>query len=113
MPYFWPEWDGPDLCVGTLFTIDLDPYEDNTGIEVRCEWYKNGQMKRWCRLKNNELDGLYMEHYRDGQVKLRCTYESGQIVGKYEEYYRDGSIKQRSNFSRPKKHERIGIGFAW
>ncbi|MDD4141582.1 MAG: hypothetical protein PHR20_02145 [Bacteroidales bacterium] len=93
--------------------VDYSP-ETNI-VEVRKDYYKNGQVKIEACYRNNISEGVRREYDSLGNITTSFIFEKGKITGEgiideqlnkhghWKEYYTDGVMRAEGNYSLDKK----------
>ena len=66
-------------------------------VEVKKEWYENGQLSSEEPYVNNEKHGLCKDWYENGELMFEHPYVNGKIHGLLKRWYKNGEL----NFEHP------------
>lgn len=74
------------LVLSYLFAFYMITYS-NAEIEVKKEYYPNGQLRSEIPYKKGREDGIMRRYYPDGSLQLDVSYRDGKKEGAWKEYF--------------------------
>jgi antitoxin component YwqK of YwqJK toxin-antitoxin module len=70
----------------------------NSKKEFKIEYYKNGNVKLKCEIKNDEKHGDCFEYYEEGMLLKKSTWINNKLQENVIYYFKNGNVKSIYNY---------------
>jgi len=70
-------------------------YEDEN---VHKEFYQNGNIKIYYKIKKGKKNGEYLEFYEDGTIKTKGKYKNDLMTGEWKFYNKNGELIEKKEY---------------
>lgn len=80
------------------------PYKNGNKEGIEKHYYKNGALWKEMPYKNDKLDGVAKQYFITGKINLEIPYKNGKEEGIMKMYYESGQLMVEMPYKEGKKH---------